>query len=411
MSRSTHRLLAIGQAMAPTGYARVLHGILGPLRHRFEVTHFGLNCVKPLAADPGWRVEPNRRLGDLFGAEQLPWLLDEVRPDLVFLNFDAWLFGLYREALAGCAQPPRVISYCPVELPPPSPRWAASLTALDRLVFYNEFGRRTMLAAFDQLAAAERPDRLPATDCVPHGVDAQLFHPLDRRQARERLFPGRPELRDAFLVLNANRNVARKRVDLTLEAFAELARDKPDAWLYLHMGMQDRGTDVPALARLLGIADRLLLTTDSPERPEVSDEHLNLIYNACDVGVNTATGEGWGLVAFEHAATGAAQVVPRHSACEEIWEGAGLLLDLAAPQAPPEDPLFGVITTSSLTDTLERLYRDRGFLLERSRAALRHATAPRFSWNRIAERWGEIFEEVLASSPSERSGPSSMPRV
>ncbi len=397
MSQSTPRaprLLAIGQAMAPTGYARVLHGILGPLRHRFEITHFGLNCVKP-PADPGWRVEPNLLLGDVFGAERLPGLLDEVRPDLVFLNFDPWLFGVYRETLAVCARPPRVVSYCPVEFPPPSPRWAAPLAALDRLVFYNEFGRRTMLAAFDQLPDAERPDRLPATDCVPHGVDADVFHPLDRRQARERLFPDRPELRGAFLVLNANRNVARKRVDLTLEAFAEFARDKPDAWLYLHMGMRDRGVDVPALARRLGIAGRLLLTTESPERPEVTDEHLNLIYNACDVGVNTATGEGWGLVAFEHAATGAAQVVPRHSACEEVWEGAGLLLDLAAPRAAPGDPLYGVVATSSLAGALERLYRDRGYLLERSRAAFAHATAPRFSWDRIAERWGEIFDEVL----------------
>lgn len=75
-------------------------------------------------------------------------------------------------------------------------------------------------------------------------------------------------------------------------------------YLYLHMGMQDRGVDVLGLARALGIEDRLLLTTTAPERPHVSDEHLGLIYQACDVGVNTSAGEGWGLVAFEHGATG-----------------------------------------------------------------------------------------------------------
>lgn len=235
---------------------------------------------------------------------------------------------------------------------------------------------------------------------MPHGVDTDLFHPLvaGRREARQRLFPGRQEVWDGFLVLNANRNVWRKRVDLTLEAFAEFARGKPDVWLYLHMGMNDRGVDLPALAARLGIADRLLLTTDSPERPEVPDEHLNLIYNAFDVGVNTATAEGWGLVAWEHAATGAAQVVPRHSACREIWEEAALLLDVEEPHAAPGDESYGLVSTVALTDALERLYRRPDFLEERSRAAFVHATAPQFSWTRIAEGWGEIFDEVLQTA-------------
>jgi hypothetical protein len=35
-------------------------------------------------------------------------------------------------------------------------------------------------------------------------------------------------------------------------------------------------------------------------------------------------------VAFEHAATGAAQVLPRHSANAALWEGAAVLVDPAA---------------------------------------------------------------------------------
>lgn len=405
------RLLAIGQAAAPTGYARVLHSILRPLRHRFEITHFGLNCVGP-SDHPGWRIEPNLLPGDLMGLERLPGLLAEVRPQLLFLNFDAWLFSLYREVLAACAEPPAVVSYCPVELPPPSPEWTVDLAYLDRLVFYNEFGRRTIQGALDHLRGGGRALPDPATGVVPHGVDTGLFHPLggDRRAARRRLFPDRPEVWDGFLVLNANRNVWRKRVDLTLEGFAEFARGKPDAWLYLHMGMHDRGVDVPALAARLGIAGRLLATTDSPERPEVADERLNLIYNACDVGVNTATAEGWGLVAWEHAATGAAQIVPRHSACREIWEGAGLFLDLREPCATPDDESYGVVSTAALAAALERLYRDPDLLAGSSRAAFVHATAPQFSWAWIAERWGGIFDEVLRTAvPGGRPGHQSEP--
>lgn len=38
--------------------------------------------------------------------------------------------------------------------------------------------------------------------------------------ARARLFPDRPELAHGFVVLNANRNTRRKRIDITLQAFA-----------------------------------------------------------------------------------------------------------------------------------------------------------------------------------------------
>ena len=46
---------------------------------------------------------------------------------------------------------------------------------------------------------------------------------------------------------------------------------------------------------------RVALTPNMNYHAAPPDEALNLIYNACDVGINTANGEGWGLVPFEHA--------------------------------------------------------------------------------------------------------------
>ena len=54
----------------------------------------------------------------------------------------------------------------------------------------------------------------------------------------------------------------------------------------------------------------------------VDDRELNLLYNACDVGITTSMGEGWGLVSFEHGAAGAAQIVPDHSAAPKSGAGA-----------------------------------------------------------------------------------------
>jgi len=34
------------------------------------------------------------------------------------------------------------------------------------------------------------------------------------------------------------------------------------------------------------------------------DNELNIVYNACDIGINTSVREGWGLVSFEHGGYG-----------------------------------------------------------------------------------------------------------
>ena len=71
-------------------------------------------------------------------------------------------------------------------------------------------------------------------------------------------------------------------------------------------------------------------------------------------------GEGWGLVSVEHGATGAAQIVPRHSACEEIWEGAALMLDPIERLVPEAfSPLeLAAVSAEQVAEALEMLYRD-----------------------------------------------------
>lgn len=193
-----------------------------------------------------------------------------------------------------------------------------------------------------------------------------------------------------FLVLNANRNQPRKRIDLTLEGFARFAADKPPSVrLCLHMGMQDQGIDVLALAGRLGLLDRLVLTHREPGRPAVPDDRLNLIYNACDVGLNTALAEGWGLVAFEHAATGAAQVVPGHGACRELWEGSALLLD-AAEAAGERAP-----TAAGVAAALETLYRDPALRGRLAAGGQANATRPDHTWSAVALRWNRLLRSLL----------------
>jgi D-inositol-3-phosphate glycosyltransferase len=353
-------------------------------------------------AHDGFELIPNTRIGDVYGRDQIPGLRARFEPDIVFLCHDYGFYGVHEGVLLEYRKlrpAARVVVYCPIEWAEMMPGNLASLRSVDRLVLYTEFGRRVVEGAFHQLGGTA-----PVMSVIPHGLDGARFRALaggdfeaSRREARRRLWNARTELADAFIVLNANRNVPRKRVDLTLEAFARFAVDKPDAFLYLHMGLEDTGIDILTIVRRLGIEDKILLTSHEGARPQVSDEELNVIYNACDVGINTSTGEGWGLVAFEHAATGAPQIVPNHSACAELWADAGLLIDLEPSDTGPSE-----VSIRSAVDQLDRLYRDEPLRVRLSEAGRRKATSPELSWAAVAATWAGLLDQIRPHPAEDR---------
>jgi D-inositol-3-phosphate glycosyltransferase len=395
------KLLILGEALQPSGYARVLTGILPGLADRFEVDVFAVGYRGPVIQGR-WNLHPNRSDSDVFGVYQLGELLQRLRPEILLIVFDYELYLYNRATISAYGDGLRTVLYCPIDGDRPHPAWVRDLEGVDRLVLFTWEARRTIEDALG-------PD-CPPVSVMPHGVDSAIFRPLSglvtseglrrsRADARRRLFPGRPELWDGFVVLNANRNNTRKRIDLTIEAFAAFARGKPETVrLYLHM-RREECCNIPDMARRFEIERRVLLTRDSAEEPDVDDEVLNLIYNACDVGINTSTGEGWGLCAFEHAATGAAQVVPRHSACAELWENAAVLIPprnrVRYPMALCEHQ---VIAAENACAALEHLYSDSQILMECSNRSYRRATLPEYRWSTIGEQWTRVLDDVLKQS-------------
>jgi glycosyltransferase involved in cell wall biosynthesis len=373
-----------------------MEDVLTPLSRAFEVVLFAVNHRGPVPDEQrSFTLRANRVLGDAYGCEQLPGLLEELEPDVVLLHRDSPFHSMHQATLdAYRARRPgaRVVAYCPLDwsrVPP-------SLAGVDLLVLYTRSARAAAEQAFRDAGLPA-----PAMAVIPHGVDAGRFRPLvaedhaaGRAEARRRLFPGERGIEDAFVVLNANRNQKRKRIDLTLRGFASFAHERPGARLYLHMGMRDLGCDVPALAAELGIADRLLVTTREPDRPIVTDEHLNLIYNACDVGLNTAAAEGWGLVSFEHAATGAAQVVPDHGACAELWQDRALLVPTR-----PDARGRRLVDAEGVAEALRRLADDAGLRADLADLAFAYATSPRFGWSAIATQWEDALLGCLRGEP------------
>lgn len=389
------RVLVVGHGASERGFGRVARGIVEQLSHRFAVSHFSPYGDSP-EFDAPWRFIPSRRAGDAYGIAQLPAIVEATRPDVVLLIDDLFTVPLRLRALRGAGSRPTVIAYVPIDDEYFPPGMLVDAAKVDRLVAYTETGVRV----FGDTVRGSRPAAgdaaPPPIDVIPHGVDHAVFRPLggaagglprERARAREEVF-GRSDL--DFIVLNANRNQPRKRIDITIEGFARFAAGKPDGVkLCLHTAVADPRRDLTRLMRRFRIADRVLMTGEDPRRhPTASDQELNLIYNACDVGINTSTTEGWGLVSFEHAATGAAQIVSNFGVRAELWDAAAVLLPTRLSN--DHGVVEHVATPAGVADALERLYIDRAFLRRMSAAGFARATERRFTWASIADQWSEL---------------------
>ena len=337
----------------------MLREVLPRLAGTLDVHLLGIGYQGPVRDFGGATLHPtNVRGGDVFGAFACAELVEELDARVVLLLHDFWMLHPHARTLAEVRA--TVVAYVPVDGRIVDARYLEPLGAVDRFVAYTEFGRREL----------ERFVDVPV-DVIPHGVDTETFRPLGPRP-------------DGFTVLNANRPHERKRIDLTIEGFELFARGKPaDVRLRLHHAIDASEHEV---------SDRVEVTSSC-----LSDQELNRLYNECHVGLNTAMGEGWGLVSFEHAAAGAAQVVPDSSACAELWAGSAEVVPAEDTGVPAFSPLaMRTVSAEGVAEALERLYSSPGHLEQLSDAAYRNATRLRYDWGAISVQWRELLEEVAA---------------
>lgn len=150
----------------------------------------------------------------------------------------------------------------------------------------------------------------------PHGFDYNLYYPIPQTIAR--LYYNYND--DDFIILNLNRNQPRKRWDISIIAWANFLvmcynKFKKISNLKLVVGTQMNGywdllevfyneirfTEIP-----WEDAKNTIVEIDNPQK--LSDRDINILYNSCDIGLNTADGEGFGLCTFEGLGVGKPQV-------------------------------------------------------------------------------------------------------
>ncbi|GAB6848647.1 glycosyltransferase family 4 protein [Paraburkholderia kururiensis] len=235
---------------------------------------------------------------------------------------------------------------------------------------------------------------------IHNGVDFDEFAPGESE--RERF--GLP--REPFMALFAgDLRMSRKNLDTVLRAL----RETPP---HVHLAVAGilRNSPYPALARSLGVADRvhfLDLVKDMPA-----------LMRSVDAFVFPSRYEPLGLVLLEAMAAalpvvtartaGGAEMIeagaPGNAKDEEKDEGKDGGMDNACRMegAPYAEPAAGIVLddpddAAALAAALARLASDRGAARHMGEAARQRAAS--LGWPRMAERYLALYEEVRAHAP------------
>jgi phosphatidylinositol alpha-1,6-mannosyltransferase len=207
------------------------------------------------------------------------------------------------------------------------------------------------------------------------GTDPSQFRPdIDPAGVRTRY-----DLPPRRWLLTVARLAGHKGIDTGLQVLAVLGEQYPDLG-YLVVGRGDRQGQLEALARELGVADRVRFLTDVP------DSDLPALYNAAEIylGLSRPAGlmvEGFGISLSEASASGVPVVAGSGGGIPDaVRDGeTGLLVDADGPEAA-----IGAV---------RRLLGDRE-LAQRLGAQGRRAVETYYNWQRVATELAGIGHEV-----------------
>ncbi len=283
--------------------------------------------------------------------------------------------------------------YVPIEGVDLPPAWKR-LWDVIHPVAMTEFGAEQI-----RLVTGEKPA------VAYHGVDADVFHPVDHRRWEigehklrskgdaKRLFGGNP---DARWVLRADRFMPRKRYASLLRSMAPVLARRPDVFLVIHCATVDEGGHLHDLVSKLhpAIQSRVVFTGFHDQGVVLDRNLLAALYNAADVYASPSA-EGFGLTIAEAMACGTPAVGMDYSAVPEVIGPGGLLApvnylvdnEYDHAWAAVDERVFGQQVAKLLDDPILR--RDMG------RAARRHVVET-FTWSACAAVFSDLIRAHTA---------------
>jgi D-inositol-3-phosphate glycosyltransferase len=217
---------------------------------------------------------------------------------------------------------------------------------------------------------------------VPCGVNLDLFRPMDRAAARQRLGLGA----DGPIVLYVGRFDPIKGIDRLLEAMAYLKHLKRMRLVIIG----GDGPDTPEYQNLQQLSARFGVQESVSFVGRIAQKNLPPYYSAADALVIPSYYESFGLVGLESLACGTPVVATRVGAMARILKDGKTGLVVTDP------------TPRSLANNIEKVVSNSANPLLSAHAI--RATVLKYGWSDVATGVVNEYETMLRNSLSEPAG-------
>lgn len=359
----------------PTGYGNQT-GIFVPrladLEIKMTVSAFhGLNG-SPLVLDK-YRVLPGNK--DPWGNDILIAHTQHYQPTIVLGLLDHWVIRPEVVTTLG-----NYVAWAPVDHDPAPPPTVNVLSRAFAVIAYSRFGEKALKEA------GLNPYY------VPHGIDGEAFALRDKAECRKLLnFP-----KDAFVVgiVAANKgNPSRKSFEDQIFAFSEFQRWHPDALLYIHTDMEGyQGVNIGQLLEMAGAnLDRVMICGQYEYQAGLfTTAYMRDMYNAMDVLMNCAQGEGFGIPIMEAQFCGTPVMTTDFTAMPELTV-TGWKIPVARKWITPQGSYQAFPDREAMVAALEEAYKKKG---EHDREATRAAVQDYEADNVVKKYWIPVLKAI-----------------
>jgi len=302
-----------------TGYAKVSYKILNFLANFHDVWHLAFQHSNvdsvPRKLDERIHVIPD----ELFGIDTILTHVDMVKPDLVIIYNDVIVCSHYCNEFLKLKEK-NFKFYIYIDLTYEFENYISEMnnSVVDKFICFNKTWENHVISMG-----------------VPNHKVTHINHPqpdppsdLLVSESRE-LFKFKS---NDFVILNLNRNSYRKCIDITIDGFIKFFKQNgclENLKLFLgckftYKGSYDIYKTIDIFSKLHGLSPQehtTLVTQSIVKFPHdsVDDSIIHHLYNACDVGLNTSCGEGWGLCNIEHQCYSRPQIITKLKTYSEFF--------------------------------------------------------------------------------------------
>lgn len=322
-----------------------------------------------------------------FGDKGIVPAIRREKPDAIFIYNDIAVATSVLKLIPSSIMPPKKYLYLDLVYPWERIDYFEDIKSfdIDKIFTFTNYWRDHMIndMGFEK-------DRIQT---MYHGLDFERFVDVPQEKAKIKL-GYKP---DDFLVINMNRNSYRKQWATTIRAFMDfLVENNMNPKIKLFCGClmdQKDGYDIPKLVitecRRRKIDEEIVLNNHifkNPKPLHLTDEEVNDIYNAGDVGLNTCCGEGFGLTTLEHSYFNRPQIVSGVPSLKETLDENSYIIE----------PKMWSTVTNSESHSGDIAYFDHRDFTEKLHECFKERQKVCNSRDRIVKmfNWGDVLKEL-----------------